>query len=463
MSESPSILLMVGALAGMARALIDKTRQKRKPRLTRTLTIEELQPLEDHVTKSYCADEATGNDITDIKHCRRPSTIIASAEITISVICLAIAAWSRAWLISVLLALLAALLVGESFFFQSLGESSNKDLRKGADSASSYGYPAEGSSAIKDQLGDLENESSCDQRLAVLSPSLCGTWLKVDHLSDSQDIAADMLQLGGLARAAMTMFKGMVISLTSSSMQTRALTKVPLLKVPTEVYDLSGGIRNYQRRDLRKGYFYGYLSTQPDGGLNMYYKWDEPHAGHCCDEMRLHGNDELHITTHLVVGHESCAYRVVYWRKGTRGSGETPSPSSSLASMMRSASQAALDVLKGFEQKPVSLPVLHPVVTSDKASDKFLASVRSSNLRPVATGIHPPEVNHLQGSQNMEGHVSDSCSESTAGSRTPHAGGRASIDSLDHNGVNTSSNEQGRPPRGRRMSGQRPFSRVLDM
>lgn len=39
-----------------------------------------------------------------------------------------------------------------------------------------------------------------------------------------------------------------------------------------------------------------------------------PLQGHCCDEIKLHGPDELHITTHLHVGDESTTYRVVYRR-----------------------------------------------------------------------------------------------------------------------------------------------------
>ena len=107
-----------------------------------------------------------------------------------------------------------------------------------------------------------------------------------------------------------------------------------------------------------------------DGGVNLYYKWDAPFEGHCCDEMRLHGPDQMHVTTHLTVGEESCSYRVVYWRAGSSGNGgeqelppttapppqiasfplpmeATTTASPLLASLIRSASKVALQV-RGF-------------------------------------------------------------------------------------------------------------------
>ncbi len=72
---------------------------------------------------------------------------------------------------------------------------------------------------------------------------------------------------------------GMEINVIKDAVTTRALTKVPFLKVPIEEYDLAGDIRNYQRRDLRKGTFFGYLRVQPDGGINLYYKWGAPYSG----------------------------------------------------------------------------------------------------------------------------------------------------------------------------------------
>lgn len=77
-------------------------------------------------------------------------------------------------------------------------------------------------------------------------------------MSDSQDPAVQLLNLGGLAKAAMIMFKGMSIQVDDRKMHMRALVKVPLLRVPTEEYDLHGEIRNYNRRDLRKGKLFHY-------------------------------------------------------------------------------------------------------------------------------------------------------------------------------------------------------------
>ena len=93
------------------------------------------------------------------------------------------------------------------------------------------------------------------------------------------------------------------------------------------------------------GNFFGYVRVEPEGGVNLYYKWDDPFGGHCCDEMRLRGQDELHVTTHLTVGEAQCSYRVIYWRSGSSGSGMAPQPMTSpLTHLMRSASKVALQM-----------------------------------------------------------------------------------------------------------------------
>jgi hypothetical protein len=103
---------------------------------------------------------------------------------------------------------------------------------------------------------------------------------------------------------------------------------------------------------ITSGTFYGYVKVLLEGGINLYYKWDDPFGGHCCDEMRLISQDEMHVTTHLMVGVDSCTYRVVYWRAGTNGSGEDPPPPTSSAPLLmsnfiRSASKMALQQMQG--------------------------------------------------------------------------------------------------------------------
>ena len=90
------------------------------------------------------------------------------------------------------------------------------------------------------------------------------------------------------------------------------------------------------------GNFFGYARVE-QGGVNLYYKWDDPFGGYCCDEMRLHGKDEMHVMTHLTVGTDNYSYRVIYWREGTMGSGEVLQPTLSTL-LRRTASKMALQM-----------------------------------------------------------------------------------------------------------------------
>jgi len=95
--------------------------------------------------------------------------------------------------------------------------------------------------------------------------------------------------------------------------------------------------------------------VEPEGGINIYYKWDDPYAGYCCDEMRLHGKDELHVTTHLTVGTEDhYSYRVIYWREGTSGSGEDLPPVPLKTLLRRTASRVAGALGVKRASKPVA-------------------------------------------------------------------------------------------------------------
>jgi hypothetical protein len=55
--------------------------------------------------------------------------------------------------------------------------------------------------------------------------------VQVDELSDSQGEVIDVLQLSGVARQAVKLFKGMDIRIEGGQVQMCALTKVPFLKV----------------------------------------------------------------------------------------------------------------------------------------------------------------------------------------------------------------------------------------
>ena len=142
----------------------------------------------------------------------------------------------------------------------------------------------------------------------------------------------------------MIFFKGVEVELKDGKLSLTALTHIPFFRAPTEQYDLlSGKLSIYNRRDMRKGQFSGYIKAREDGGINFFYRGGEPFSGHCCDEIVLEdGGSSLIITTTLTLERgDSCVYRVVYRRANMPAS----PPSSHLLKrieMMKNATQAHL-------------------------------------------------------------------------------------------------------------------------
>ncbi len=161
-----------------------------------------------------------------------------------------------------------------------------------------------------------------------------------------------------------------------------------------------------------------------------------PHAGHSCDEVRLVGSNELHITTYLtVIGKGSCAYRVVYWRAGTTGSGKVlPPPPSPLMNMIKSASQKAFEAM-GIESARSVLPPLPPFPKHSRKHHQHIQSHARTSTADV------------------------SGAESGAESVAETNGARHSYDSSD----GSTDGNLIKARRQRRLSGQRPFSKVLDL
>ena len=162
-------------------------------------------------------------------------------------------------------------------------------------------------------------------------------------LSDSMEPAADLLRLGGFARKCMVLFKGMEVELKDGNLSLTALTHIPFFRAPTERYNLQGKLSVYNRRDMRKGQFSGYIKAREDGGINFFYRWNEPFSGHCCDEIVLEdGGSSLIITTTLTLERgESCVYRVVYRRANQPAMPPSPHLLKRIE-MMKSAAQPHL-------------------------------------------------------------------------------------------------------------------------
>lgn len=334
----PPVPILIMAVLGVAKATIHRVRHgdtqptSKRSRyhshaIVRQITEEELQPLSEHITRissmqpsahhsTECLIRGGGSpqswpDLGRLFSDMMRLPVFSSApsasrlcKLFLEALAILLAAQHRQWHMLVLCCLLTVLLLLDLVSVEKGSESISAPSKSGTEA---QGPPS----------------------TARPNPLLSGTWHKVDDLSDSQDAAADILKIGGFARQAMKMFKGMEFLINDTHLQSTALTKLPFFKAPQEMYALDGSISSYNRRDMRKGKFIGYVKVQECGGLNLYYQFGEPLAGRCVDEIRLANENELHITTHLTVGEETCAYRVVYHRLGSRSSSKEASPSSS--------------------------------------------------------------------------------------------------------------------------------------
>lgn len=83
--------------------------------------------------------------------------------------------------------------------------------------------------ARHDALSDNEEEAA--RVMQPRSSPHLHTTTQDDALSDSQEEAARVMQLGGLARNAVKLFRGMDFEISDGALHMSAITKVPFLKV----------------------------------------------------------------------------------------------------------------------------------------------------------------------------------------------------------------------------------------
>ncbi|KAG1653841.1 hypothetical protein FOA52_013286 [Chlamydomonas sp. UWO 241] len=307
-----------------------------------------------HYAACHCEEErdlcretyvAEGERDEGAAHDKDSLGVLSVRSVAHAVTCaaMAVAAYQLAWTLLLLLLTLEGLLVLEGLLrraFRGRRANSNSEppsaseLPSEFDSTSSTAgpppTPPSGFSAFSDALRGWPDVQASGQEadpglsgtwLKEADPGLSGTWLKVDALSESQDEAADLLSLGGFARQAVKLFKGMEFSIKDGTLSLLAMTKLPFVKVGRESYALDGALSCYNRRDMRKGKFQGYVVVVPGGGVDLHYSWGQPLPGECIDEIRLVGTDDLKITTRLSAGGRSCAYTVVYKRGGGSSGG----------------------------------------------------------------------------------------------------------------------------------------------
>ncbi|KAG1662677.1 hypothetical protein FOA52_014603 [Chlamydomonas sp. UWO 241] len=206
----------------------------------RRLTDEELEPLDD--ASSQMEDSEDGDE--GGKRCRtcnrrlpcaadalraRNRRVALALKLALEAAALAVAALNVQGVLLVLLALVQVLLILDVLWMGAESDAAAVEQEK--------------SDA---KLTGHKDPGGWDTRIE-------GVWDKVDELSDSQDAAADLLQLGGLPRNAVKLFKGMQMEAEHGSLRMTAITKMPFLSLSPEIYALDSSVAAYKRRDLRPG------------------------------------------------------------------------------------------------------------------------------------------------------------------------------------------------------------------
>ncbi|PNW86962.1 hypothetical protein CHLRE_02g103150v5 [Chlamydomonas reinhardtii] len=154
---------------------------------------------------------------------------------------------------------------------------------------------------------------------AELTPALralSGTWFKDKRRSESMEAAMNMMHLNGIVRQAVKLVRGVRIDLTPEQFTFTVFSYIGWFKVK-EVYPMSGEVRQFKRRDLRRGKAQGWVEKHGDH-LHVQLKWDAPFGGQGTDHFRLMGEDELQIESVLNVAGQTASYLTIYNRKHDR-------------------------------------------------------------------------------------------------------------------------------------------------
>mmetsp|Transcript_31004 Transcript_31004/g.68772 ORF Transcript_31004/g.68772 Transcript_31004/m.68772 type:complete len:354 (+) Transcript_31004:90-1151(+) len=342
-SRNPAEFAVAALTAAVATAVTHHRRSHHhdRPKLMRRLTHEELHPIHQHVLRTESLRDSSADlqapmEPPQPREKQAPATVHHSALVVhglLLLLSLLLAALRGEWQLVLLIAAAMAthmmLVISSSVDQEQWTHLHSRAqsmlvlpwIRTKANSSSTASSTA--SSTITPSSSTSPHLEESPFKVASyggpyhVDMALNGSWEKVPELSQSQDPAVDILQLNGIAKTAIKMFKGMELRVTEDYIEMGAFSVVPFLKVSGERYALNGEVALYNRRDLRKGKQRAYVKLEAHGGLTIFYKWDEPLAGQACDEVQLVGRDELHITTHLEVGDKSCAYTVVYHRMHT--------------------------------------------------------------------------------------------------------------------------------------------------
>ncbi|GMH39620.1 hypothetical protein BSKO_07518 [Bryopsis sp. KO-2023] len=157
------------------------------------------------------------------------------------------------------------------------------------------------------------HESPFDEKRQT-NVNLSGIWVKDNDASDSLEPVLMAMQLNPIVRAATRLVRGLELTQTENSFRVSVFSVIRWFKIHEE-YPMSGIVKTFPRRDLRKGKHRGSIAWVGTT-LRLTVAWDDPLGGWGTDDFTLISHNELHVKTSLKrEGQDALQYNIVYRRK----------------------------------------------------------------------------------------------------------------------------------------------------
>ncbi|KAL3144821.1 hypothetical protein ABBQ38_001930 [Trebouxia sp. C0009 RCD-2024] len=146
------------------------------------------------------------------------------------------------------------------------------------------------------------------------TPNMTGVWIKDKAASDSMEPTLDMMKINRLIRSAVRLVKGTQLKQSENSFEITVLSGILWFKIREE-YPLTGEVRRFKRRDLRKGLHKGVAEHLPDGAVCVTLEWDEPLGGIGTDVFYVPAPKLLYVDSTIVMHGQTVKYRTIYHKQ----------------------------------------------------------------------------------------------------------------------------------------------------
>lgn len=143
------------------------------------------------------------------------------------------------------------------------------------------------------------------------TPNLSGVWVKDKAASDSMEPTLKLMQVNRLIRTAVKLVKGIELQQTGNSFEMIVLSGILWFKIK-EQYPLTGEVRQFKRRDLRKGLHRGTAEKLPDGAVCITLEWDDPLGGVGTDVFYIPAPGVLYVDSTILMQGQTIKYRTIY-------------------------------------------------------------------------------------------------------------------------------------------------------